>query len=409
MYAFPDALAALCYAAIFTAGALTAMRRPAYAIALLICVQPFALYGNLWITTVTLSKAALLGVICGLCTHRDFWRPLTSRAARALLIAALLLTAATLLTLWHASFYGPVLRETLKNAEYAVLFAAVVCAYRLDPDRSVVRSACIAVAALVALLALSQEFYGATSGLDINGHRMARVAGPLEGPNQLAGYLDVALPLVLALCVDDLTLGAGLTLFLLVLADVLTFSRGGLAGAFAATAALAWTYRRQILKPLSFMAAGLAGGIVAAGVPAHSPTAIFRIWDNAATSGGVGTRTNLWRAALTLWREHPIFGIGAGNFELEVGREVPGVHTHANNIYLQSLVEGGFPLFAATLWLTYVSIASFVRDRLRSPFVAAAFAASIALALHDVVDWLVFYPKVGGPWWILMGLAAACV
>jgi len=319
-----------------------------------------------------------------------------------------LLTAATALTLAHASFYEPVLRETLKNSEYVLLFAAVVCAYRMDPDRAVVRSACIAVTALVALVALSQEFYGATSGLDINGYHLPRVAGPLEGPNQLAGYVDVALPLVLALCIDQPSLVAELTLFFLVLADVLTFSRGGLAGTFVATVAIAVTYRQRILKPVSFMIAGLGAGILAAGIPAHSPTALFRIWDNATTSGGVGTRTNLWRAALALWREHPIFGIGAGNFELEVGRIVPGVHTHSNNVYLQSLVEGGIPLFAATVWLTYVSIASFARDRLRSPFVAAAFAASLALALHDVVDWLVFYPKVGGPWWILLGLAAAC-
>lgn len=409
MYAFPDALAAICYAAIFTAAAFAAMRRPAYAVALLICVQPFALYGNLWMTTLTLPKAALLGVLVGLSVHRDFLRPLASRIPRSLLIAGLLLTAATLLTFAHASFYGPVLRESLKNIEYVLLFAAVVCAYRMDPNPAVIRSACIAVAALVALIALSQEFYGATSGLDINGHHMPRVAGPLEGPNQLAGYIDVALPLVLALCVDQPTVAAELTLFLLVLADVLTFSRGGLLGAFAATAVLALTYGQRILKPVSFMLAGLGAGIIAAGIPAHSPAAIFRIWDNASTSGGVGTRTNLWRAALALWREHPIFGIGAGNFELEVGRIVPGVHTHSNSVYLQALVEGGVALFAATLWLTYVSIASFFRDRLRSPFVAAAFAASIALALHDVVDWLVFYPKVGGPWWILMGLAAACV
>jgi O-antigen ligase len=76
-------------------------------------------------------------------------------------------------------------------------------------------------------------------------------------------------------------------------------------------------------------------------------------------------------------------------------------------LYLQSLVEGGIPLLVSTLWLTYVSIATFARDRLRSPFVVAAFAASIALGLHQLVDLLVFYPKVGGWWWIVLGLGAA--
>jgi O-antigen ligase len=406
-YAFPDAFAAISYAAIFAAGALIAMRRPAYAVVLLVVVQPFAMYGNAWVTTVTLPKAALLGVLLGLSTHPGVWRPLAAPAARALLIAGIIVLAATMLTFVHASFYGPVVRESLKNAEYILIFVAVVCAYRLDPDVAIVRSACIAVAALVAMLALSQEVYGATSMVAINGHHVPRVAGPLEGPNQLAGYLDVAIPLVFALCIDAPSLAGELTLFLLVVADVLTFSRGGLAGAFVAIVTVALTFREHIRRPIGFMIAGLAAGILAADVPAHSVTAIFRIWDNATTSGGVGTRTNLWRAALALWRQHPIFGIGAGNFELEVGRAIPGVRTHSNSIYLQSLVEGGIPSLAATLWLTYVSIATFVRDRLRSPFVAAACAASIALALHDVVDWLIFYPKVGGWWWIVLGLAAA--
>ena len=44
---------------------------------------------------------------------------------------------------------------------------------------------------------------------------------------------------------------------------------------------------------------------------------------------------------------------------------------------------------------------------MRSPFIVAAFAASIALGLHQIVDLLVFYPKVGGWWWIVLGLGAA--
>jgi hypothetical protein len=38
-----------------------------------------------------------------------------------------------------------------------------------------------------------------------------------------------------------------------------------------------------------------------------------------------------------------------------------------------------------------------------------ALAASVALALHQVVDYLVFYPKVGGAWWLLLGIAAAAL
>ncbi len=395
----------MAYSALFVAGALIAMRRPAYALVLLIIVQPFAIYGNAWVTTVTLPKAALLGVLLGLVTHPGFWRPLAASAPRTILIAAILVLAATILSGAHAMYDAPVLRESLKALEYVLVFVAVVCAYRLDPDVRVVRNACVAVVTLVALFALSQEVYGATSGLRLNGRELVRVAGPLEGPNQLAGYCDVATPLLLAFAVDSPALVIAGTLFLIVLADVLTFSRGGGFGVVAGTLAVAFTYRRPVFAPLAFIAAGIATGLLMIGFLAHTP-AIFRVWDNAITSGGAGTRTHLWRAAFALWRSHPVFGIGAGNFEL-VQTGLRGVRTHANSLYLQSLVEGGIPSLAATLWMTYVSIAVFAKDRLRSPFVAAAFAGSIALALHQIFDLLVFYPKVGGWWWIVLGLGAA--
>jgi len=408
-YAFPDALSAVSYVAVFTAAALVAMRRPSYAVALLVVVQPFAIYGDVWITAITLPKAALVGVLLGLATHRGWLRPFAAPAPRAILIAGCLVLGATILSGSHALYLAPVVRESLKGAEYILLFVAIVCAYRLEPDALVVRNACVAVVILVSLLALGQEFYGATSELRINGHQLPRVAGPLEGPNQLAGYFDVAIPLIFALAVESPSLVIQGALFLIVLADVLTFSRGGALGAAAGVLIVAITLRRHIARPLACMAAGLFTGIGAAGFLAHS-FVIFRMYDfsDSPYAGGVGTRSKLWRAAFALWRQHPIFGVGAGNFELEIPLTgVQGVRTHANSLYLQSLVEGGIPLFAATLWLAYVSIATFARDRLRSPFILAAFAGSIAIGLHQVVDLLVFYPKVGGWWWIVLGLGAA--
>jgi len=44
-----------------------------------------------------------------------------------------------------------------------------------------------------------------------------------------------------------------------------------------------------------------------------------------------------------------------------------------------------------------------------SPWVVAALAASLALALHQIVDYLVFYPKVAAAWWLLLGIGAAAM
>ena len=68
---------------------------------------------------------------------------------------------------------------------------------------------------------------------------------------------------------------------------------------------------------------------------------------------GLGTRRQLWDAAWRLWLRHPWLGVGAGNFELELGQAgYPELHTHANSGYLQALVEKGIPGIGALLWLT---------------------------------------------------------
>ena len=413
-----DPLALIIYVALLTGVTLLTIQRPAYGLCALILVEPFAFYHEAFSTTITLPKVAILGVLLGLSTYPNVFAPLAAKTPLRILTAGLIVLAATLLSFAHAAHHAPVIREALKTVEYLLLFIAAVAAYRLDPDRRAVRTVLIWSAVAVSILALGQEIVGAPSGLWINGHEVPRIAGPLEGPNQLAGYFDVALPLTLALAMAEPDALSTVALFLISLADFLTFSRGGLIAAIISVGVVAYIVRRPLrmwIKPL--LAGVLAGVLVDAawalqlhlGGGMKGAVAAFRL-DDAESSygGGVGTRSELWHAAIALWKTHKIFGIGAGNFELEIPLTgLKGVRTHANSLYLQSLVEGGIPLFAATLWLTYTSIAAFVRERLESPFVVAAIAASIGLMLHQVIDFLTFYPKVGGEWWILLALAAA--
>lgn len=412
-YPAPDAITLILYAAVFVAITLLTLRRPAYGAAALILFQPFAFYGDVFDTTITLPKVVLLAVLLGVLAYRGSFEPIGGPIPAPLLTAGGLVLAAILLSDAHAAHHGAVMREALKTLEYLVLFATVVAAYRLDPQRESIATALLAVTIAVSLLALAQEAIGAPSGLLLNGQVVPRIAGPLEGPNQLAGYFDVALPVAFALAVDRPSTLAFAAIFFAVFADVLTFSRGGAIGAVAGVLVVGLTLRSGLGRSLRFMAGGLLAGIAVAliwSVAAHSALlALARLFGNEPNyAGGVGTRPELWHAAYRLWREHPFFGVGAGNFELEIPLTgLRGIRTHANSLYLQSLVEGGIPLFAATVYLVYTSIASFARERRYSPFVTGAFAASIALALHQIVDFLTFYPKVGGEWWIVMALGAA--
>ena len=406
-----DTLGVMLYAAFFVAVTLVTIRRPSLGACILIVVVPFAFYEEALGATITLPKVALLAVLLGLCAYRDAFVPLVEKAPWRIVVAALLVIGAMLLSFVHAAHPSLVTHEALKYVEYLLIFVAVFAAFRLDPDRTQFASAVIATAIAVSILALAQEIAGAPSSLLVNGHTLPRIAGPLEGPNQLAGFFDVAIPFALAFAVQERMRAARIALFVMIFADILTFSRGGLIGAAAGIATLAFVLRSQLREAVAPILAGIAGGLAITflwSVVADS-TGVLRWWNWQSTyAGGVGTRSQLWHAAITLWRQHPIFGVGAGNFELDIPQTgLQGVRTHANSLYLQALVEGGIPLILATLWLVYVSIGTFVRERMESPFVAAALAASIALAIHQLVDYLTFYPKIGGEWWVVMALGAA--
>lgn len=407
----PDPLSLLVLAACFAAVTLLTIRRPAYGACALTAAVPFALYQETGPTTVTLLKVTLAGAALGLFVRPGIFAALGERAARPFLLGGMAVVAATALSYAQAHYHAPVVRETFKAIEYLAVFAVTFCAYRADPDRVLLRGTIVVVAVCVCFFALTQELYGATSVLLMNGHPTPRIAGPLEGPNQLAGYFDITLPLLVVLGARDR--GAIVfAVFLCAAADVLTFSRGGAIGALAALITLWFVARPALLARARGLAAGgVAGGIVASvwGALAHT-FGLSRFWDlsPSAYGGGVGTRPLLWRAALQLWREHPLLGIGAGNFEREVPQNgLTHIHTHANSLYLQALVEGGMPLLAATVYLLAVSIVSLARRAVRAPLAAAALAATIALAAHQSVDLLVFYPKVGAWWWMTLAFGAA--
>jgi O-antigen ligase len=404
-----DPLAAMIFTAFFAACALLTARRPAIGLALLFAVQPFALSREIFSTAITLPKVALLGVIVGLTAFRgSSFFPRTG-PWRVVLAAAVALVALTAVSALPAQHRIATLTETLKYAEYAVLLATAFVAFRLDPDDVVLLGAAGLSASAVAAGAIVQIFVGSPSGLHVGATVVPRIAGALEGPNQLAAYFESAVAILGSWIVARPSRWNALALAVCTFATVLTISRAGIAAlAIVAAVLLAFRGRAALAAIGPMIAGGVAGAAAAVGM-AHS-LAIFRFTlDGTDYAGGVGTRDELWRAAWTLWRRHPLFGVGAGNFELELGDAgLPGVRTHANNWYLQALVEGGPLLAAATIgFVASVCITFWKSARAGSPWVLAALAASLALALHQIVDYVFFYPKVAGPWFLLVGIALA--
>jgi hypothetical protein len=404
----PSALVYLaCAAGVF---ALT-RRRPALGVAALLVLAPFDLARYAGPTTVTTLKAGLIGMLAALALGAPDLAALRTFPLRAMVTAFGFVLVAIALSATHAEHLDAVLREGLKNVEYLVLFLGATIAFATDPDdRPFWRVLELAVA-LVCLSALAEYPLGAHNGIFLGHHQpFPRIAGALEGPNQLAGYLDVAIPVLVARTIihRDRVLLAVLALAIVV--DLLTFSRAGIVGAALGVATVLIVLRPPGRVTWRFigLAAAIGGLGVVIALRAGVPPGYFSLEQPPQPGDHLANRAQLWQAALALWHTSPLLGIGAGNYEFELARAgLAGVRTHANSIYLQSLAEGGVVGMLATVSLFFVTAITLARSAVRRPIVVGALGATVALASHQIFDDLFFFPKVASAYWLVTGVAIA--
>ncbi|MDB5073136.1 MAG: O-antigen polymerase [Candidatus Eremiobacteraeota bacterium] len=407
-----DVPSALVYAACAVGVAVLTRRRPALGVAALLVLAPFDLARYVGPTTITTLKAGLVGLLVALAFSRPDLAAFRTLAVRAMVLAFAATLLAAALSAVHAQHLGAVVRELFKGGEYLLLFLGAVAAYATDPDdRPFWRTLELAVA-LVCCSALAEYLTGAHSGLFLHGQSvvMPRIAGALEGPNQLAGYLDVALPVLVARALVHRDRVLLFVIGLAAVTDVLTLSRSGIVGA-----AIGVVVVLLVLKPFGGLAwrfAGAAAAVVAAGIAialrVGVPVGYFSLDQATQSADHLANRSQLWRAALALWQTSPVVGVGAGNYELDLQEAgLSGVHTHANSIYLQSLAETGVLGLIATVALFATTIVTLARSGVRRPLVVGALGAAVALATHQIFDDLFFFPKVASAYWLVVGVAVA--
>lgn len=420
-----DPFSALGFIAVAFTCAYLGVRKSPWIAALLAFAVPFAIYRDVGHTTLTLEKSVAFGSAVGLLLGGAPLWPASAGSRRVVLVAFGLLAAIALSSL-HAAFPLNVAREFFKQAEYLVLlWCAATCIERIPQSARFFTGGVVVAAAIVSSLAVAQALFGgAPSGMWVNGHALPRATGTLEGPNQLAGFLEAALPVlwITPLFFSRRETERRRTDFahayvtsVSTAAMILSQSRAGIAVAALAYALLLRLRRAAARASAIPVAAGALAGVIITIVwfifIAHASWSdigqLFR-FDIPGEPGGVGTRAQLWPAAIALFTRHPIFGVGGGNFELllpTVG--VVGVQTHAASLPLQTLAEQGIVGFIALLAFAVVALRETFRRAQTSSLALAAFLALAALLAHQLVDDLFFFPKAAALCWLLLGAGTA--
>jgi hypothetical protein len=129
------------------------------------------------------------------------------------------------------------------------------------------------------------------------------------------------------------------------------------------------------------------------------------------------SRPALWRAAVILWLERPLFGVGPDNYRRRYpavlspapnGQPYTDTRIHANNLYFETLADTGIAGLAA-LFLLAIALARLVRAH-RAAGRLAGFSCGMAAAtffVHGATDYFFEFTPLYGLFWLLLGVTAA--
>lgn len=228
--------------------------------------------------------------------------------------------------------------------------------------------------------------------VNIGGETWLRATAFFPDPHVASFFFGTTACLALGLFLDTrknlFLYSAGI----LLLADILTFSRGGYLGlAVALPLVFSLQQKKWGMKPLfGFMA--FLPLLLWLGMPVYERfSSSFTLTDTSSLE-----RLTLWKTAVVAIQEHPMFGLGLGNYAEWVhpglGASIP---YYAHNLYLDIAVEGG--LLSLLLFLV-VSGWSLILS-LQRAFQGSGLAVGVAAALtlyfvHSLFETALFSTQV---------------
>jgi O-antigen ligase len=308
------------------------------------------------------------------------------------------------------------------------LFLAVLLICRTREQLLVVVTGALASLFLAGGQGVLEQYLGhfSEAGFVVDGGVVQRVQGSFGHPNQYAGFLATLMPLALVVMVmrgfpTPMRWLAAAAVATSVPALVFSYARGAIAGVVLGT--IVWL---AFVRPRTAVFAAVVVAI--AGVLLAPPALKDRLTSPEA-GGDLVIREDIWSAAVEIYSQHPLFGVGLDNFS-EAYAALPSnlsnaaqrrllhqseilVPPHAENLYLNVLAEQGIVGIAALLVLVVTALGTVFRGRrLRDASgrgVCLGLGAGImALGIHSLFE-VTLISEVSLPLFGLLGAAAVFV
>jgi O-antigen ligase len=291
-----------------------------------------------------------------------------------------------------------------------VVFLAMVSLLRTTSYQRVVGWAAL-------LGATVSTLYGFATGAELAGRSIGGFGDPNEFATVLIASISLGYGALVAASRRRVKFVAFACMAVCFSGIISSQSRGGLIGLVAMLVVIVVTARgreRTRLVGIAMIALAVFGAVFASSIGAGLRE---RVNDE-----GSSGRSNLWRIAVAIWKDHPVAGVGTGSFSVMVPRYLTPEHTTAgriqthgevaHNVYLETLAELGtigvtaflFLLGGITLRLyRSIRVARRMQNELLATTGRSIFAALIGVFICDTFLSGQYQEML----WIVLGCALA--
>jgi glycosyltransferase involved in cell wall biosynthesis/O-antigen/teichoic acid export membrane protein/O-antigen ligase len=313
-----------------------------------------------------------------------------------------------------------------------VVYLAIYLVARAVRYGAAFRSSALVALVVGALVVLSAGWLGIIPGAPdvfgvlLNVQRTAaqlpnspivRAEATFRYPNELAAYLLLLIPILVAMCIKVPTRAERVSFAMFAVLCgwllVLTYTRGALIAMLVALPVLLFAVGGRRIALYGVLAVALAGIglVVAPGGQGHRFLTVLSLSDP-----GYTNRVAIWQWALRVFAHHPLVGVGLDNLHLQPNAPyldaTRAIHAvDAENLLLNVLAELGL---AGALLVTAAFVGALRRawwgikqDRnwLDQGWNAGVFGGVVALLIYGLVDPVLVSGQVTGLLCALVGLA----
>ena len=242
--------------------------------------------------------------------------------------------------------------------------------------------------------------------VNIAGQTYLRATSLFPDPHMFSFYLGLLAPLAFGLIVQakNKKKAAILSFSLIIVADLLTFSRGGQVGLFVGLVFMgifAWAGLHKNYKVITTIV--FLSGLAILFVPSPISQRFLSSFD--LNEGSNQGRLQMWQKASAVILDKPFLGTGIGNYPLEVvATATYRDPIYAHNTYLDIAVETGILNMSVWLGILILVAVGFWRKAKKERLFFFALVSLIIFATHSMVETAIYSPVVLSLFLIIISL-----